>query len=140
MSYLSYIALTSGGGGAPAPSDAAKVIDNIYAAGANIAAYKFVALGLDGKIYPADIYDESAQGRIIGVTTAAVEAAGQGTVRQFGPITNAAWNFDLSTPIHLGENSEPVQTDPPAGTFYAKLGYALGSTKMMVDIDQTIDI
>lgn len=141
MSYLSYIALTSGdGGGTPVPSDSAKNIDNLYIAGEDIAAFKFVAMGADGKIYMADINDESVQGRIIGITTAAVTAAGQGTVRQFGPITNAAWSFALDAPVHLGTDGNPTQADPPAGTFYAKVGYPLAATKLMIDIDQSVDI
>ncbi len=146
MSYFFYIPPSGGGGGGggggiPTPATTAKSIDNLFTAGENIAAFKFVVLNSAGKMIVADIYDKSVRGRIIGITTAAVAADVQGTVRQFGPISNPAWTLDLvAGDILLGENGDPLQGEPPVGTFIYKLGVSLGVTTFMVDIDHTIDI
>lgn len=111
--------------------------DASYLAGEILGGHRVVVLAADGLLYHADPSDPAHIGRVVGLTTGAVEMGAAATVRVYGEIIEPGWAWDPDLPVFVGGNGLPTQT-PPAAGFSQILGFAVSAVKLFIALEPPI--
>lgn len=75
---------------------------------------------------------------VMGITLGAASAGGAVSVQSVGEITEPSWTWAPFEPIFLGFDGQLTQTPPVFGMFSLVMGFATGTTSMMIRIDTPI--
>lgn len=96
-----------------------------------------IASGLNGADY-ADALNLSHFGRVIGVTTGAVNEGATLLVQSAGPIDEASWNWTPDEDVWLGVNGTLTQVLPAEAAFVQRVGFAQTPTRMWVNLSEPV--
>lgn len=96
-----------------------------------------IAVGADGADY-ASASDATHEGRVIGITLGAASQGAPVNVLFAGPVTESSWSWTPDESIWLADNGLLTQTPPEDGAFLQRIGFALTSTRMWVDLSDPI--
>lgn len=107
-----------------------------YTAAVTLSGNRMVVLE-DGKIQYADCSVLSHGCRVIGMTTGAIMAGVAGDVRRTGIIEEPTWDWAVNSLVWLGLTGL-ISTSPPGSGFSLIIGFAVSSTKLMIDIREPI--
>lgn len=102
-------------------------------ASVTIGSFRVVMEQTDGTLKYPSLTTIGDDGKVIGITTTTVMAGSATNVVTFGEIQSSGWDF-APGPVYVGENGTLVQTQPTTG-WVVKIGTALSSTRLNVDID-----
>lgn len=86
----------------------------------------------------ASIGDVSHAGRVVGITVGAAAVGGSVTYQAAGKITEPSWNWVGGGDIWLGLDGVLTQSLVPGAAFMQRLGYAIDSTSMWVEVSEPI--
>jgi hypothetical protein len=90
-----------------------------------------------GQAYRADAADPNDAQLLVGISITATSAAGQAlTVRNDGPLSDAAWNWAQGV-VYCGANGVLTQTPPSTG-FVCEVGRVLAPDTILIDIQTPI--
>lgn len=73
---------------------------------------------------------------VFGITRGAVSLGQTAQVQRFGEMTEGSWSWTPDGPLFIGASGTLTQT-PPSGAV-RRIGYALTSTSIFIDIQPTI--
>ena len=96
-----------------------------------IGGHRCVVLDTNERALYADNTELSHIGKVLGVTTGAVESEALATIQTGGEMTEPSWSWVLDVPIWLGTNGLLTQT-PPATGFSQVIGFPISATKMFI--------
>lgn len=121
---------TSGPGGDNPENTSVNMI-----AGENISPFRVVYIQTaSGKVFHADNANMSERDKIIGINSAATAINDLASIYITGTVTNPAWTFDPG-PVYVGSSGVMTQIEPTNG-YVVKMGIALSSTKVLIDVDK----
>lgn len=109
-------------------------------AGATIGGHRAVVTDStsDVVVY-ADNTNPAHEAAVFGITTGAAASGASVLVKTSGEIEEPSWIWTPQGAIYLSTNGNLTQTPPTTG-FCLALGYAVTSTKMLVNIGQAITL
>lgn len=90
----------------------------------------------DGKV--ASSNNLSHRAKVIGIAKSAVSIGFTGDAQIGGTIINPAWSFSAGQKLFL--NGSTISSTPPSTGFIQCVGKALGTTKILIDIDEPITL
>ena len=125
------------GGLQGAPGLPGQVGVSSYVASANLSALRAVILTPTGLDY-ADASLAGHADKVVGITTQAGLAGALILVRSEGEVEDSSWAWVAGEPVWLGFSGLLTQDLPVAPGLNACLGYAVTSTKMYVQISDSI--
>lgn len=113
-------------------------VEPIAASRSNIGIYKIVALFL-GYAIIADNSISTLSKSVLGISEENTLEGNKTSVVVAGEITNVGWNLIPDSPVYLSTNGDITETIPTTG-FLLKIGIALTTTSILVDIDLPIHL
>lgn len=103
-------------------------------AGENLTAYRAVLVRSDGKAYHADKGTVSERDNVIGIVKTGANINDLASIYIAGTVTNPVWNW-VPGPVYVDASGTMTQTEPTTG-YVVKMGVAIASTKVLIDIDK----
>jgi hypothetical protein len=91
-----------------------------------------------GAVHLLDYRDEDHIDLIAGLTLTATASAGPVNVQRGGPVDDAAWSWAVGR-VWLGVDGALTQTAPADG-FDVLVGYAVGPNRLILDVQDNIDL
>lgn len=92
----------------------------------------------NNQIFVLDNKDEDNIDRLLGLTISSVSSAGSVNVQIFGVIDDSNWSFTPGK-VWLGSNGA-IKQDPPEDGFDVCVGKALSATRLLLNIEETIQL
>lgn len=110
----------------------------VYAAAENVSGHHVMGVDASGQVFAAGADTLSHALRIAGVSLNAAVAGDDVTVVGAGLVQNDGWAFTPGQPVYLGLAGALVQA-LPVGALYARvIGTAVGSTRVLVDMQPPV--
>lgn len=136
-SQVSIIAVGTQGPAGPQGIPGNAVSDFPLVAETALSGQRVVSLQANGKInYTNPAVEDSVTG-IVGVTTGAIADGAVGSVRAFGFLEEATWNWTAGDRVFVGASGILTQT-PVISGFLLEIGRAMQPTKIFIDIKPPI--
>lgn len=107
-------------------------------AGEDIGVYKMVAIS-SGNAVLADHTNPAHSRSTLGINDTFTTTGNQTSVIVVGEIVNVGWSFTVDDPVFLSTTGDLTQTIPTTG-FLLKIGIALASDKVLIDIQMPIHL
>lgn len=107
-------------------------------AGEDIGIYKMVAIS-SGVAVLADHTNSAHSRSTLGINDTFTTIGNQTSVIVIGEIVNVGWSFTVDAPVYLSTTGDLTQVVPITG-FLLKIGIALASDKVLIDIQMPIHI
>ena len=108
-------------------------------AGELLSALRAVFEDAAGLVWLADAAEAGEVFTLLGVTTTAADAYQQVLVQRLGAIDDAAWSWTPGVRVYLGAAGQLTQT-PPATGFDVLIGVALSPTRLLLNIQDPIEM
>lgn len=124
----------AGGQGIPGPAGGSAIQRT---AGEVLSALRLV-YEEDDKVFLLTEDDGEHIFQVLGLTMTAADTGDEINVQRSGPIDDAGWSWTPG-PVWLGTSGNLTQT-PPSGGFDLMVGVALSATRILLDLQQPIDL
>lgn len=108
-------------------------------AGMDTSALLVVYEDIFGEVWPADPGVESDVLALLGVTVSAAARRQPVNVQRTGHIDDAAWQLQPGKRVYLGRQGNLTQ-EPPAAGYDVLIGMALTSTRLLLNIQDPIEL
>lgn len=130
-------AVQQGPAGPPGPAVPAGTPS--FVAGADLIAFRVVALASDGRMFPADNRVLAHASVILGLVLMSPLENETATVQRTGIVTNGGWNWQPSQKLFLGTEGALITAPPTAPVaFSLPVAFAIASDKVIVNVGLAI--
>lgn len=102
-------------------------------------AYQIVYIDSEDTLKAANSNNSSHCGRVVGITTETAIEGEEINIRAIGKITNTLWDLTPGVAYYLSTGGE-ISTDIPLTGFFQRIGRALNSTTLIVELGEPVII
>lgn len=106
-------------------------------AASNIQTAKIIAITSGGVVH-ADCTNIAHAGKIIGISLESAGSGEQVRIQQFGLYTSNQLSLSFLGAAMVGTDGNPVNSVPGGATFVQFVGSVLGTTQILIDIDNSV--
>lgn len=110
---------------------------SIFVGSGGVNGFQVVYLASDGTARPADGFNPTHAGKVVGLASAAQPEGEPAIIQLAGEIENLAWNLVAGEVYYLASGGEISQTPPDAG-FVQRIGVAKTSTIFVINLGEPV--